>query len=507
MPPRAAPHNPRGHAVDRGGEAHVIRWDDEVITSPEPLPSRPRLADHAVVRRHRVGEEDFWVLHDQRSGMAFRLGPREWGLLAQADGSRDLEGIVAAASRAGAYARVETLRAFLGALHVHGLVEEGVAPIPASKARGASRPLDPLPGFSLTCDGRGSCCRLYASVIFRPVEEAYARALLPRVLDAGDHPERAFMPLSGSSPCGATAVPLVDGRCAYLDGSGLCRLHAVQGAHVKPLGCQTFPAIFVDDGEAVRVAPAVECACVLASALDPKEDGSPLVPEGARTSDDLDEGILIVELPEESIVAPGRHAPRADLVRWTRAVAEAPAPHDTLHALFALAVAVETSGLDLDAATRALATPAPLDVELLRPFFVALAKRASRRAHIDATFRAEHDLARRAVVWIEAAARALAEDPALAAHLTISSTDPARARAEAFYLRAGAFAYQLVSIDLPLAHALRDRAARVLLARALPLVTTPDEERDEPALHHPLALVEATLRGHGLDAYAHDMLA
>ncbi|MDC3962904.1 YkgJ family cysteine cluster protein [Polyangium jinanense] len=468
--------------------------------SPALFPSRPRLADHAVVRRHRVGDEDFWVLHDQRSGLAYRLGAREWGLLAQADGSRDLEGIVAAASRASTFAKVETLRAFLAALHEAGLLAEGVAPLPEPKVRGASRRLDPLPGFSLACDGRGSCCRLYASVIFRPVEEAYARALLPRVLDAGDHPERAFTPLQGSSACGASSVPLVDGRCAYLDGSGLCRLHAAQGAHVKPLGCQTFPALFVDDGEAVRVAPAVECACVLASALDPQPKGALLVPEGAQSSADLDEGILIVELPETLLLAPGKHGTRADLVRFMHAVVDAPAPIDTAHALAALASSVETSDLDPAAATRALAEPAPLDVELLRPFFAALASHASRRARIDATYRAEHDLARHAVRWIEAASRALAEDPTLAA--PASST---RARAEAFYLRAGAHAYQLVSSDLPLAHALRDRAARILLARALPLVITRGEAQNEPALAHPLALVEATLRGHGLDAYAHDV--
>ncbi|MRG97184.1 YkgJ family cysteine cluster protein [Polyangium spumosum] len=474
--------------------------------SAAPFPSRPRLADHAVVRRHRVGSEDFWVLHDQRSGLAYRLGAREWGLLAQADGSRDLEGIVAAASRASAFAKVDTLRVFLGALHEAGLLEEGVAPLPEPKPRAASRPLDPLPGFSLACDGRGSCCRFYASVIFRPVEEAHARALLPRVLDAGDHPERAFTPLHGSSPCGATSVPLVDGRCAYLDDGGLCRLHAARGAQVKPLGCQTFPALFVDDGEAVRIAPAVECACVLASALDPRPEGAPLVPEGARRSEDLDEGILIVELPETLPLAPGRSGARADLVRFLRAVAEAPPPRDTAHALVALADVVETSGLDPALATRALAAPAPPDAELFRPFFAALATRAARRARIDATFRAERDLARRVVCWIEAAALALAEDPALVARLLAAPASIPRARAEAFYLRAGAHAYQLVSVDLPLAFALRDRAARVLLARALPLVITPDDTRDEPALEHPLALVEATLRGHGLEAYAHDVL-
>jgi lysine-N-methylase len=47
---------------------------------------------------------------------------------------------------------------------------------------------------------------------------------------------------------------------------------------------------------------------------------------------------------------------------------------------------------------------------------------------------------------------------------------------------------------------------RVLVARALGpvLSAVPEAERD-PAAAHPLALVEAMLRGHGLDAYAEDL--
>jgi len=463
------------------------------------LPLRPRLADHAVIRRHRVGNEDFWVLHDQRSGIAYRLGAREWGLLAQADGSRDLAGIVAAASRAGSFAREETLRAFLTALHEAGLLEEGVAPFPDPSPRPSSHPLDPLPNFSLACDGRGSCCRLYATVIFRPVEEARARALLPHVLDAGEHPERAFTPLHGASPCGASSAPLVDGRCAYLDEHGLCRIHAARGPDEKPLGCRTFPAIFVDDGEAVRVAPAVECACVLASAIAPR-DGAPLVPDGARSSADLDEGILVAALPDEILVTPGQTAPRAALVRLSRVIAAWTSSLDAPAALVGLAAAIEAEGLDPAVAARVFAAPPPLDVERLRPFFAELAGRAARRVRIDATFRAEDDLARRALGWIERAARSLADEPRLV------PADPRVVRAEAFYVRAGAHAYQLFAGDLPLAHALRDRAARLLVARALGHLVTPDEVRREGALEHPLALVEATLRGHGLDAYASDLL-
>jgi len=54
---------------------------------------------------------------------------------------------------------------------------------------------------------------------------------------------------------------------------------------------------------------------------------------------------------------------------------------------------------------------------------------------------------------------------------------------------------------LPLASALRDRAVRIVLARALP-GSIPARE---PWRAHPLALVEAVMRGHGLGAYASDV--
>src|SRR5690242_10317977 len=74
-----------------------------------PLPIRPRLADHVLARRHITGSETVVVLHDQRTGRLVQLGPREWGLLAAADGTRDLDGVVLAARREGAHARVPAL--------------------------------------------------------------------------------------------------------------------------------------------------------------------------------------------------------------------------------------------------------------------------------------------------------------------------------------------------------------------------------------------------------------
>ena len=76
---------------------------------------------------------------------------------------------------------------------------------------------------------------------------------------------------------------------------------------------------------------------------------------------------------------------------------------------------------------------------------------------------------------------------------------------EAFYLRAAFHGHRLVgkrSFEV----ALRDAAVRMLVARALlALFSTLPEGELDPACAYPLALVEATLRGHGLDVYVDDV--
>jgi lysine-N-methylase len=74
-------------------------------------------------------------------------------------------------------------------------------------------------------------------------------------------------------------------------------------------------------------------------------------------------------------------------------------------------------------------------------------------------------------------------------------------------VRAVLHGHQLVGAR-PVSVALVDRAVRLLVARALDhiLREAPADELDSAAAH-PLALVEATLRGHGLDAYASDRAA
>src|SRR5690606_34540249 len=58
-------------------------------------------------------------------------------------------------------------------------------------------------------------------------------------------------------------------------------------------GCRTFPARYVDVGDAIRVAPRPECACVFASAR--REDGEPLTT--ARRGAELPRETFVPALP------------------------------------------------------------------------------------------------------------------------------------------------------------------------------------------------------------------
>lgn len=474
------------------------------------LPARPRLASHVLPRRHIVDGDERVVLHDLATGRQVQIGLREWGLIAAADGTRDLDGIVLAAAREGAHARAAAVGGFLAQLAAAGMIEDGTAeplaapppaPVdPEDEALAAARPLAPLPGYSLHCDGSGSCCRFYGSVLFGPVEAARARALCPQVLGGGARHEHVFMPEHGSGPTGGSAVTYRDGRCAYLGEGDRCAIHAAGGPSAKPVGCRTFPAAFLDDGESVRVTVSVECACVLASVDRP--GGAPLVPAGARVRADLDDTLVIDRLAEVLPITPSLHAPRAAFLSWSRAVVRLLPDSDVPAALFALAAAVEASGLDEGAVARALAAPPPIAAAAVVPGAVALAARAARRAAEDASFRSERDLVLRAARWISAAAGALADEARAASLLALP---PAAPRSERFYVEALLHGHRLAT-GAPLSRALRDRAVRVLVARALgPVLAAVPEAEKDPAAAHPLALVEAMLRGHGLDLYVEDL--
>jgi lysine-N-methylase len=454
------------------------------------LPTRPRLAEHALVRRHLVDGEELVVIHDARTGRLFRMGPREWDLLAGADGTRDFDALVLAGAQRGAFRRASELRGILEALGAGGLLADGIAYPEPPAAGDPGRLLDVLPGFGLSCDASGVCCATYGSVLFSPLEAARARALRPEILGGGEREARAFTPARGTLADGTLSVALVDGRCAYLAGDGRCTIHAAGGEKAKPQGCQVYPATFVDDGEAVRVSIGVECPCVLASVG--REGGAPLVEPGARTRGDLGPGVRVVELPAEIPIAQGRAAPRAGLAAWSR-IACGDGEGDAVARLWSLARAVDADGLDEGASRRALAAPELPAVEELGAWVEALAARAKARVESAEAWRSARDRSLGASRWIAAAAAALREPGGTAAALGAGE----RFRGdEAFFVRASIHGHHLAG-ELPLAVALRDRAVRLLLARVLGEAMP----ADDPGRAHPIALVEAMMRGHGLGAY------
>jgi lysine-N-methylase len=546
------------------------------------------------------------MLHDVESGDVVEIGPREWVLLASADGTRDVDGVRLAATREGVEVSREALVELLDGVRQAGMLADGPAPrrapahAPGPKdahageqahrahhdhahapptshdhdhdhgdehghaherrdhdhdhdpthahgdehahgdkhghaherhdqdhdpthahgdehahgdahahddehAQGAAagrgtvplaeRPIERLAGYGFHCDGHGTCCQLYATVVFSPLEAARARSLKPGVLDAGDRHEHAFMPERGSGPCAGSAVALVDGRCAYLDGT-LCALHSAGGAGAKPLGCNLFPLALVDDGTRVRASVSVECACVLASVG--KAGGAPILDVEMRVRGDLDPAVVVDELPAEVALTGEVRAPIAEYLRWSDAALEGlRESFDPALSAWGLADAIEVHGLDPARAMAAISDPPALDEARAARWLAALAEKAARRAKAQNAWRSPKDLCRRGVSIVAAAAGLLADPDVLGAVAAGAGAAPVD---EDFYLRVALFGHQLVGY--PLAVALRDRGVAIWVARAFPLAAEalyPGES--EPAFEHPLALVEALLRGHGLRRY------
>ncbi len=488
------------------------------LESPSFL--RPRLSPRALPRLHFVEGRCRVLLHDVESGDVVEIGPREWVLLAGADGTRDLDGVVMAASREGVLTDVSALKELLLGLSPLGMVEEGPLPrkgkdaaakgedgatlsVGAKKIAKEKRPIERLSNYSFHCDGHGSCCQIYATVVFSPLEVARARALLPNVLDAGEREAHAFMPVRGTGNIGGNgegkAVAIVDGRCAYLDGS-LCSLHRAGDARSKPLGCNLFPLALVDDGERVRASVSVECACVLSSVGKP--GGSPIVAESALVRGDLDPAIVVDELPQVVDLSASQKGSLAEYLRWCDGVLAAlPPDGDSGRLSWALANSLDAAGFDVEHAVRVLAEPPEVDLRVAERYLQALSNKAARRAKSQQAWRSERDLCRRGVSIIAASASLLLDSEVLSA--VVCGAGRVKADEE-FYLYVTLFGHQLVGY--PMAKALRDRAIVMWIGRMFPLAADAlYDGAKEPAFGHPLALVEALFRGHGLRRYVEEI--
>jgi lysine-N-methylase len=447
-----------------------------------PLPRRPRVGEDVQARIHRVEDRVKVLLHGPRA--VLEVAPEAYGVLTNCDGTRDLEGLCLAAARGGFYGGRRAVIELLESLQEVGFLADG-RPIPRAEKPVAppapgppDRPLATMSRFVLRCDGRGSCCRFYGSVSLQEHEAWRAAALYPEA-------PRRLRPAPGFSPLAGTAreegeglaMALVDGACQFLEADHRCGLHARGGPEAKPRACRVYPFTLVDDGEAVRVGVAPECACVYASDGAAGE-GAP--PEGWRTLGDVPPGFLRV-LPDRLAVTGDRVVPREALRGWTARLVDhlidAP-PSDPAAYALALAEGLERHGLEVDLS-------APVEGALEEVRLERLAERVGEAADAADRTRSASDLSRRTARWLVDALAA--RGPGL--------PPPEDASAEVLYLRALAFAYRISSGGRPLADGFRDRAARIVAARWMARLRP---ERDDPAERWPLALVEAALRNLGI---------
>lgn len=412
------------------------------------IPERPRLGAHVSARRHVVDGRALIVLH--AGDRLLQIGDREWAALEAADGTRDLEGIGIATAQRGTPVRADHLRTFFDQLAELGLLADHDEPDPAP-AFARSLPVRPLPGYHFSCDGSGGCCSQYDTIVFTPLDRARAQATLP---------ERSpvFVPERGSTSS-LTVVTRAEGSCSFLDPDGRCAIHARAGVEAKPAGCRSFPSRYVDVGDHIRVVPRPECACVFAS-LD--REGEALT--RARTGD---------ELPPEQYV------PRAAVTREAVAFFDRMAAHeasDWAAFVWSLAAHLGAHGIGGDAPAITLDPP-------VWPHLDRVRASAERLARVHCAWRAEHDVVRRGVEWVQAALSRIEDD-----------LPPAREpRDEAFYVRATLYAVP-GGAGASAADELRERAIAMWIARAFG-----DDARATTQGQHPIAIVEALARGHGLD--------
>lgn len=462
------------------------------------LPTRPRLADHAALRRHVVGGEERLFIRDLQSGELMELDGPRFEIVLCADGTRDLGGILLAAVRRGSYRRISDVVSLLSELHSRGLLGDGIEiGDPPRSADVLDRPLEVLGDYLLTCDANGTCCSTYDSVAFTNDDHDRARGLVPDVLSTGPDRSRGFLPLQGSVPLHALSVTMIDGRCPYLLGDGRCRIQTASTAEAKPLGCRIFPSTFVDDGVAVRVSVAVECPCVLASLG--RDGGDPLVPTAAKVVGDLLPGSPVIHLPETIRVSDGYDASRAELREWSEQLEPLCRElDDPLAALWTLAEVVRDEGLSRSAAVSSmskLSSPRPSELGL-SIMMVSSALEAKLQAML--TWRPETDGTRLLLEWLVGGAKDLLDLGVVEEALHDGATCSDH---ESFYVRAAIFGHHLVRDGQTIEQALRARVTTILLARQLSKVV-PEGCEDHPAVPHPLTVVELMRHSQGLDESA-----
>jgi len=460
----------------------------------DPREHWPRLGSHVLPRRHVIDGKSAVILFDVRTDEVLQIGAREWELLAAADGTRTIDGIVVAAARRGARAKVEDVQAFFANLEQRGLLVYEPDPPRAEPepAPPQQRPIRALPGYRYACDRSGRCCRMYATVLATTEEAERARSVLPRRTFGTASGSDAFLPVRGSVSAGAVAVASCNGACGYLDDDGACSLHREAGPHSKPAGCRLFPVTFIDDGESIHASVKCECACVLVGAgVDGAE---PLVAPEIETAADLPEIVVVDRLRETLAITSSRSASRAEVVAFTKRWLELPDVEDVARAAWAMADALDRGlGAGLEAWMSAATAPS---VEAVAPWIASLAARVATRARVDARWRSTRDRVRTVGGWIALTTAACRAPDMLAALLEMPPETP---ELEALFFRATTWAYDPFDEDLgSLQRGLRDLSLRLWVARAMPGLTTDEDEE-------PLTALQAWLRAYGAWRYVDDV--
>ena len=351
------------------------------------------------------------------------------------------------------------------------------------------RPLSVLPDFSLTCDASGACCGVYGSILFTPLEAARARVALPLVRGRGEREDRVFTPEQGTGDAARLAVALVDNCCAYLGGDGRCGSTPPRGGR-QARRLPHLPRDLRRRRRGVRVSLGVECPCALDSVGRPA--ARRWSPEGADAR-----GSAAGRAGDRAARAPrdrrGRRGPARRVRALVALFAAQPPPAGSVAALWSLADAVERCGLDESVLLARARVPASPDVNAVLPSITGVvgARRLARAQRLGLAERAA--IGRSASRAIAAAAASLLDPAALAAALAAPSPDPA---GEAFYLRAVIHGHQLVG-RLPL----EPRAPR---SRGAP-PRGPGDGRALPSARRPLTILEAMMRGHGIEVYAREV--
>ncbi len=416
------------------------------------------------------------VLHDEARGDHLELSVEAWAVLEAADGTRDVLGIVAAATRAGARVGQASVKALLEQLAARDALVEGppehAADVVTPRPRDASvamMPVESLPRYRFSCHGGGGCCRAYGSILTTPHDRSRARAAMPEQPVRGVPPQRWFTPSKGSAPT-PLGVPFAhDGGCGFLGDDGRCEIHRSAGVDAKPRACAAFPTVAASDGIAVRVSVTPECACVLDSAGGTL--GRPLG-EAWSLGRDLSETTVIDVLPEAVGVAAGVH--------WT--------PSEVRTAVDEALVRLEHE--DPAALCWTLADAwsqgQPSEPEL-GPFVASLHARASNLLRRHAAWRPSRDWVLGCLRWLVGTLHLL--DDELASSVVAEASGD---EAERLYVRASLWSYQGFT-SRPVAAVLRTHAVKLWLARVMAAVPLAPVEGAAP-----LAVLSMLLRGHGL---------